>query len=188
MTLDQADEALEKGRVLGADGDWDAVAFGEMGIANTSSAAMLAHKITKVGLDVLTGRGTGLDDPGLSAKEEILTQAAARTGPLDAKTALLEYGGFEIAMMTGAMLGAADARRVILVDGFIATAAALVATRLNPGVRQSMVFAHKSQEQGHDRYAFRSRCRAAFGSGNCGLAKAPARFWRGRSFRPPRGC
>jgi nicotinate-nucleotide--dimethylbenzimidazole phosphoribosyltransferase len=149
MTLDQADEALEKGRVLGADGDWDAVAFGEMGIANTSSAAMLAHKITKVGLDVLTGRGTGLDDPGLSAKEEILTQAAARTGPLDAKTALLEYGGFEIAMMTGAMLGAADARRVILVDGFIATAAALVATRLNPGVRQSMVFAHKSQEQGH---------------------------------------
>lgn len=149
MTSHQAEDALQKGRELGADGDWDAVAFGEMGIANTSSAAMLAHKITGVGLDVLTGRGTGLDDDGLSAKEATLRQAADRTGLLTAKDALVQYGGFEIAMMAGAMQGAATANRIVLVDGFIATAAALVASKLDPISRQAMVFAHKSHEKGH---------------------------------------
>ena len=150
MTESQSDDALQIGRELGSDGDWDAVAFGEMGIANTSSAALLANKILGVGLDVLTGRGTGLDDAGLSAKEAILRQAAARTGDLTAKEALVEYGGFEIAMMVGAMQGAAAAKRIILVDGYIATAAALVACTLEPGTRQAMVFAHKSQESGHE--------------------------------------
>ena len=149
MTQTQADEALQKGRELGRDGDWDAVAFGEMGIANTSSATMLAHKTLGVELDVLTGRGTGLDDAGLSAKRSVLQQAAKRTGHLDAIDALVEYGGFEIAMMVGAMQGAAAANRVILVDGFIATSAALIASKMEPTIRQAMVFAHKSQEKGH---------------------------------------
>lgn len=142
-------QALERGETLGADGDWDAVAFGEMGIANTSSATMIAHKITGVGLDVLTGRGTGLDDAGLSAKEQILRQAADRTGALDARETLREYGGFEIAMMAGAMIGAARAGRVVLVDGFIASAAALAATHIDETSRNAMIFAHKSEEQGH---------------------------------------
>ncbi|MBT8459145.1 MAG: nicotinate-nucleotide--dimethylbenzimidazole phosphoribosyltransferase [Boseongicola sp.] len=149
MTSTQVEDALQKGKDLGRDGAWDAVAFGEMGIANTSSATMLAHKITGVGLDVLTGRGTGLDDARLAAKETILRRAAQRTGQLEAKEALREYGGFEIAMMAGAMQGAAAAGRIVIVDGFIATAAALVATKLEPNSRQAMVFAHKSQEQGH---------------------------------------
>ncbi|SMX22579.1 nicotinate-nucleotide--dimethylbenzimidazole phosphoribosyltransferase [Boseongicola aestuarii] len=149
MTETQADEALQKGRELGRDGTWDAVAFGEMGIANTSSATLLAHKTIGVDLDVLTGRGTGLDDAGLSAKHAVLQQAAKRTGQLNAKETLMEYGGFEIAMMAGAMQGAAAAKRVVLVDGFIATSAALIAAKLEPDCRQAIVFAHKSQERGH---------------------------------------
>ena len=149
MPEDQLTDALAKGEALGADGSWDAVAFGEMGIANTSAASMIAHKITGVGLDLLTGRGTGLDDAGLSAKEQTLLQAAARTGSLGARDTLREYGGFEIAMMTGAMIGAAKAGRVVIVDGFIATSAALVAAELEPSARKAMIFAHKSEEQGH---------------------------------------
>ena len=149
MTEAQLNDAMSKGETLGADGNWDAVAFGEMGIANTSSASMIAHKITGVGLDVLTGRGTGLDDAGLSAKEQTLREAADRTGALNARETLREYGGFEIAMMTGAIIGAAKAGRVVIVDGFIATSAALVAAELEPTTRTAMIFAHKSEEQGH---------------------------------------
>lgn len=149
MTPVQCEAALAAGRALGADGDWDAVAFGEMGIANTATAAALGHKLTGVGLDVLTGRGTGLDDAALARKRAVLEQAAARTGALTPEAALAEYGGFEIAMMAGAMQGAAAAGRIVIVDGFIATAAALAAVRLSPETRGAMVFAHRSEEQGH---------------------------------------
>ncbi|MGC9418782.1 MAG: nicotinate-nucleotide--dimethylbenzimidazole phosphoribosyltransferase [Rhodovulum sp.] len=149
MSDDECQAALEAGRVLGADGAWDAVAFGEMGIANTASAAALGHKLTGVGLDVLTGRGTGLDDAQLDHKRVVLERAAARTGDLVPAQALAEYGGFEIAMMVGAMQGAATAGRIVIVDGFIATTAALAAVRLTPETRGAMVFAHRSEEQGH---------------------------------------
>ncbi|ARE40489.1 Nicotinate-nucleotide--dimethylbenzimidazole phosphoribosyltransferase [Rhodovulum sp. P5] len=149
MTMDQCEAALAAGREMGTDGDYDAVAFGEMGIANTATAAALGHKLTGVGLDILVGRGTGLDDDGLSHKRAVLEKAAARTGELAPKEALAEYGGFEVAMMTGAMLGAAEARRIVIVDGFIATSAALAAVRIAPETRGAMVFGHKSQEQGH---------------------------------------
>ncbi len=150
MTAAERDRALAAGRALGADGASDAVAFGEMGIANTSAAALVAHKLAGLPLARLVGRGTGLDDAGLARKEAILARAAARTAErLDAGTALAEYGGFEIAMMAGAMLGAAAARRVVLVDGFIAGAAALVAVALEPAVAGALVFAHRSAEHGH---------------------------------------
>lgn len=149
MSTAERNAAIDAGRSLGRDGDWDAVAFGEMGIANTSSATILAHKLTGVGLERLTGRGTGLDDTGLTAKQRVLAAAAARTGAVDAAEALAEYGGFEIAMMVGAMLGAAEKRRAIIVDGFIASAAALVSVAMEPRTRGAMVFAHKSEEQGH---------------------------------------
>lgn len=142
--------ALAAGRALGSDGAWDAVAFGEMGIANTASAAMLGHKLTGRGLGELVGRGTGLDDSGLARKRAVLERAAARTGPLAPADALAEYGGFEIAMMAGAMQGAAAAGRLVIVDGFIATAAALAAVRLAPDTRGALVFAHRSAEPGHD--------------------------------------
>ena len=149
MSAAERDAAMTAGEALGTDGDWDAVAFGEMGIGNTSAATLIAHKITGTDIATLTGRGTGLDDAALAAKTALLEKAAARTGDLPALDALAEYGGFEIAMMTGAMLGAARAGRVVLVDGFIATSAALVAASVDPAAREAMVFAHRSDERGH---------------------------------------
>ena len=129
----------------------DAAAFGEMGIANTSSATLIAHKLIGAPLDALTGRGTGLDDDGLARKLRVLASAAGRTpSRLEPADALREYGGFEIAMMAGAMIGAARARAVVLVDGFIASAAALAAVRLAPALADYLVFAHRSAEPGHD--------------------------------------
>jgi nicotinate-nucleotide--dimethylbenzimidazole phosphoribosyltransferase len=146
----QARAAVEAGRELGAGPAEQAAAFGEMGIGNTASAAMLAHKLTGLPLETLVGRGTGLDDEGLARKRAVLARAAARTPDrLEPWEALREYGGFEIAMMAGAMLGAAAARRPVLVDGFIATAAALVACGLEPDARRALVFAHCSAEAGH---------------------------------------
>ncbi len=150
MRPEERDAALEAGRALGTDGGWDAVCFGEMGIGNTSAATLLAHKILGISLDHLVGRGTGLDDAALARKREILTRAAARTpARLAAREALAEYGGFEIAMMAGAMLGAAASGRIVIVDGFIAGAAALVAMAEAPESRDALVFAHRSAERGH---------------------------------------
>lgn len=150
MSEIQAENALAVGRQIGAGPTDRAAAFGEMGIGNTASASLLAHKLTGLGLDMLVGRGTGLDDAGLSRKLCILTEAAARTPErLSGLEALREYGGFEIAMMAGAMLGAADAGRIVLVDGFIASAAALAALAIEPGARGNLVFAHVSAERGH---------------------------------------
>ena len=150
MTEEQCDAALRAGDELGEDVAADAAAFGEMGIANTSSASLVAHKLTGIGLDALIGRGTGLDDGGLARKHAILARAAARTAPrLDARRALREYGGFEVVMMAGAMIGAARAGAVVLVDGFIAGAAALAAVELAPALRDYLVFAHRSAEPGH---------------------------------------
>ena len=150
MTEEQCDAALGAGRELGEDVAADAAAFGEMGIANTSSASLVAHKLTGIGLDALIGRGTGLDDDGLARKHAVLARAAARTASrLDARGALREYGGFEVAMMAGAMIGAARAAAVVLVDGFIAGVAALAAVELAPALRDYLVFAHRSAEPGH---------------------------------------
>lgn len=142
--------ALALGRALGAEAGGDAVAFGEMGIGNSASAAVVAAKLTGLDLPGLVGRGTGLDDTGLAAKRAVLHRAALRTSArLPAPTALAEYGGFEIAMMAGAMLGAAGAARIVLVDGFIATVAALAAEAIEPAARDAFVFAHLSGEAGH---------------------------------------
>ena len=128
------------------------VAFGEMGIANTSPAALLLARLTGASIEDATGRGTGLDDAQLRHKLDVLTRALARhpaTEPLDAVGELAALGGFEIAMMAGAMLQAASERRVVLVDGFIAGAAALMAQSLVPSVRDYLVFCHRSAETGH---------------------------------------
>ena len=153
MTREQYEEALRVGIELAADRGPapDAAAFGEMGIANTSSATLIAHKLTGAPLDALTGRGTGLDDGGLARKLRVLTRAAGRTTDrLPPDEALREYGGFEIVMMAGAMTGAARAGAVVIVDGFIASAAALAADALAPTLRDYLVFAHRSAEPGHE--------------------------------------
>lgn len=153
MSAAQRDAALARGRelahALAANGS-NCVGFGEMGIGNTASAALLTHCLTGATLDSVTGRGTGLDDAGLARKLALLEQALARGGrPAAALDALAEYGGFEIAMMVGALLGAAEKRMLLLIDGFIVTAAVLVAHALAPQMLPYCIFAHRSQEPGH---------------------------------------
>ncbi|WP_394753160.1 nicotinate-nucleotide--dimethylbenzimidazole phosphoribosyltransferase [Crenothrix sp.] len=126
------------------------IGFGEMGIANTSSAAMLMQCITAIPLPQCVGRGTGLDDGQLQHKLSILEQAIAHHGTLtDPLTILSTFGGFEIAMMVGAYLKAAELKMLCMVDGFIGTAALLVASKLYANVLDYCVFSHVSNEQGH---------------------------------------
>ena len=150
MSPTQAVAALDAGVQVLAGLAGNVVAFGEMGIANTSSAALIFSLLCGVPLRDAAGRGTGLTDPQLENKikqlERAHTRHAACTEPMDVLAAV---GGFEIAMMVGAMLQAASERRVILVDGFIASAAALLATRLAPNAQDFMVFCHVGSENGH---------------------------------------
>ena len=150
MTLEQLDQALQAGCDIVSSLPGNTIAFGEMGIANTSSAALLVSRLAHAPLKDATGRGTGLTDPQLEHKHKMLTMASElhkqAVQPLEILAAM---GGFEIAMMAGAMLQAASQRRVILVDGFIAGSAALAAQSLVPQVVQYMVFCHRSAEHGH---------------------------------------
>jgi nicotinate-nucleotide--dimethylbenzimidazole phosphoribosyltransferase len=128
----------------------DLLIVGEMGIGNTATAALLLHAYTGLPLTTLVGRGTGLDDAGLARKRAILEQALARGGaPSDPWAVLAEYGGLEIAQMAGAMVAASARRVAVLVDGFIATAAAVTALALVPALRPYLIFSHCSNEQGH---------------------------------------
>ena len=150
MSLAQADQALQAGMdvVRGLPGN--VIAFGEMGIANTSAAALLLARLAGLPVSDVVGRGTGLDDAQLAHKQAVLTRALARHADAREPLAVLAaLGGFEIAMMAGAMLQAASERRMVLVDGFIAGAAALVACALAPLVLDYLVFCHRSAERGH---------------------------------------
>ena len=163
MTTEQCDAALAAGEALAADGDHPVVSFGEMGIGNTSAAALVCAAVLGLPVTALAGRGTGLDDAGLSHKTQVLARAmdrVAREVPgvttsgdgvprLPAAAALTEVGGFEIAMMTGAMLGAGRRGRLVVVDGFVAGAAAVAALDLDPSIRPALVFGHVSAEAGH---------------------------------------
>jgi len=121
-----------------------------MGIGNTASASLITHCLTGVPLAECIGRGTGLDDAGLQRKRGLLDQALARTGRItDPLAALTEFGGYEIAMMAGAMLAAAQAGMILLIDGFIVSSAALVAAKLAPHFTDYCIFCHHSAEPGH---------------------------------------
>lgn len=154
MTSEQAVQCLETGRRIAreeADKGSNVLAFGEMGIGNTSSATLLAHFLADQPIATSTGRGTGLDDAGLARKIATLEAVATRVGPgpHEVLDILAEVGGFEVVMMAGAMLGAAEKGALIIVDGFIASAALLAAMRIAPAVRDYAVFGHRSHEGGH---------------------------------------
>lgn len=150
MSSEQLEQALTNGIALANDSKSDFLAFGEMGIGNTSSAAMLVHKVTGYSLSQLVGRGTGLDDIGLANKLSILEDAATRTDvQLAPLHCLKEYAGFEIATMCGAMLGGAASGKCLLIDGYIATSALLLAAKINPEILDYSVFCHASAEPGH---------------------------------------
>ena len=153
MTAEQMHAALDTGSELVGALPGNVLLLGEMGIGNTSAAALLMVRLTEEPISACVGRGTGLDDAGLARKLGVLQEALAlhaqAVAPLDA---LMAFGGLEIATMTGAVLEAARQRRVIVVDGFITTAAVALAAALSPAVLQRCVFSHCSAESGHARW------------------------------------
>lgn len=152
MTLTEAEQALNLGAALAQDfikRGFNVLAFGEMGIGNSSSAAALLAAISKESVEDCTGRGTGISDEQFNKKVSLIKQALTRISDHSALALIRELGGFEIAQMCGAMLATAQAGKIILVDGFIASAAALLATEINPAARDYMIFAHQSHEKGH---------------------------------------
>lgn len=150
MTLAQCQEAISNGCdvVKGLPGN--VLLVGEMGVGNTSAAALLLARLAELDIADCTGAGAGLDNVGLDRKIKVLSQVLQRhsyaAGPMAALTA---FGGFEIATMVGAVLQAAHERRVVMVDGFTACAAVMVAQALVPQVLGYCVFAHRSGERGH---------------------------------------
>ncbi|RZS58060.1 nicotinate-nucleotide--dimethylbenzimidazole phosphoribosyltransferase [Sphaerotilus mobilis] len=152
MSLSQCAQAIAVGREVVASLPGNGVLLGEMGIGNSSAAALLVARLTDSPIAACTGRGTGLDDAALAHKTAVLAEVLAlhadAVEPLDA---LAAFGGLEIAALVGAVLQAAAERRVIVVDGYIVSSAVLVASRLQPAVLQRCVFAHRSQEPGHRR-------------------------------------
>lgn len=155
MTVAQCEQAVQRGMDLVAALDAEVIGFGEMGIGNTTAAAAIMHKLTGIALSECVGAGTGLDAAGIRHKLQVIERAvafhAAQSETATALEVLRTFGGFEIAMITGAMLKAAERRMVILVDGFIVTSALLVAAALEPAILEYCLFSHCSDEQGHRR-------------------------------------
>jgi len=153
MTTEQCAQAMQRGADIVAGLKGNVVGFGEMGIGNTTAAAAIMHAITKIPAADCVGAGTGLTPSGIEHKQKVLEAAMALhadvTAERDPLKILATFGGFEIAMITGAMLAAAERRMVLLIDGFIITSALLVAARLQPAILDYCVFAHCSDEHGH---------------------------------------
>ncbi len=158
MSVEECAAALDAGRELDArlgSENVGIVGYGEIGIGNTSAAALVAHALTGIALRSLVGPGAGAPAKGLDHKYEVLKEALARAAIAPSTEAgrtfevLRQFAGFEIVMMAGAMTAAAEAGRVIVVDGFISTAGAIAAEALHPGTLDNCVFAHCSAEPGH---------------------------------------
>jgi len=129
----------------------DILATGEMGIGNTTPSAAIAAILTGQPVDVIVGRGTGVDDQGLERKQ-VAVQTALKVNepdPGDGFDILMKVGGFEIAGLTGAILAAAAHRKPVVIDGFISTAAAMLAVQMAPHVRHFLLAGHQSLERGH---------------------------------------
>ena len=155
MSSDELELCFEKSaQIVGqvAKSGCNVIGFGEMGIGNTSSASMIMHHITKIPLNDCIGRGTGVNAEQLLKKIELLTKANNFHGELnDPKEILQTYGGYEVAQICGAMVAAFKKRMLIMVDGFIATSAFLVAHALYPEIKDYAVFCHNSNEIGHQK-------------------------------------
>lgn len=154
MTRAQAEQAIQTGMQVvhdqAAEGI-DIVALGEMGIGNTTPAAAITAVITRLPVEAVTGRGTGLDEIGWAHKKKIIAKAIQvnQPDPNDALDVLIKVGGLDIAGLVGVILGAASARLPVVVDGFISASAALIAAGLAPEVKPYLIASHRSVEIGH---------------------------------------
>jgi len=155
MTGDQVRAALASGDAAAeraAHANCRLFIGGDMGIGNTTSAAALACALLGAAPERLVGPGTGLDRTGVSRKSQVVARALARHGDsTDPLTVLASLGGFEIAALTGALLGCAARGIPVLVDGYIVSVAALLGVHQQPGLRDWLLFAHRSAEPGHAR-------------------------------------
>lgn len=154
MTHEQAGQAILSGvQVVEAEikQGLDIVGTGDMGIGNTTPSAAIAAVLTGIEPAKLTGRGTGVDDAGLKRKINAIERALAvnKPNPQDGLDVLAKVGGFEIGGLAGVILGAAANRKPVMVDGFISTAAAMIAVTIAPAARPYLISAHRSQEYGH---------------------------------------
>jgi nicotinate-nucleotide--dimethylbenzimidazole phosphoribosyltransferase len=154
MTREQAEQAILAGvEVVEAETakGLDIVGTGDMGIGNTTPSAAIAAALTGIEPGKLAGRGTGVDDAGMKRKIDAIERALAvnRPDPKDGLDVLAKVGGFEIGGLAGVILGAAANRKPVMVDGFISTAAAMIAVAIAPAARPYLISAHRSQEYGH---------------------------------------
>jgi len=154
MTRQQAESALVAGiEIITAEIEkgLDIVGTGDMGIGNTTPSAAIAAVLTGEAPAKIAGRGTGVDDDGLKRKIDAIERSIAvnQPNPKDDLDVLAKVGGFEIAGLAGVMLGAAAHGKAVMVDGFISTAAAMIAVVLAPKVKPYLIAAHRSQEYGH---------------------------------------
>jgi nicotinate-nucleotide--dimethylbenzimidazole phosphoribosyltransferase len=153
MSRDEAVRCLEAGIAVASElgAATDLFGTGDMGIGNTTPSAAITALLTGSQAEDVTGRGTGIDEGQLRHKVAVIREALAvnRPDPDDAVDVLAKVGGFEIGGIAGLILGAAALKRPVVVDGFISTAAALLAAQLSPASAGYMIAAHRSCEQGH---------------------------------------
>jgi nicotinate-nucleotide--dimethylbenzimidazole phosphoribosyltransferase len=154
LTTDEVVFALDCGkRAVSRAGTADIMIFGEMGIGNTTASAAIASALLGLGAEQTAGSGTGVDTKGRALKVSVIDQALARHGlmreDVSVEDVLCAVGGLEIVAICGATIAAAQRRIPVLVDGFIVSAAALAAVRLNPSCRPFLLASHRSAEQGH---------------------------------------
>ncbi len=151
MTRDQAIRAITTGFQLAVDTPADVLGIGEMGIGNTTTSAAVLAVLLDAEVEAVTGRGGGITDESFRRKKAVIAQAIRqnRPDPGDAVDVLAKVGGFDLAAMCGAFLGAAASHRPVVIDGLISAAAALCAARLCPGVEGYFVASHASFEIGY---------------------------------------
>lgn len=153
MTREQCLEGISRGAAVIEEihnNGCNFITFGEKGIGNTSSASLILSLLGDISLEECVGRGTGLDQEGVKTKYDLLNEGLSKyKGDNDPINVLTHFGGFEIVMIVGAMLKAAELKMTLLIDGFIITSALLAAFKINPKVREYCLFAHKSNEQAH---------------------------------------
>lgn len=151
MTTDQAIKSIEGGIEIALEVDADLYATGEMGIGNTTPSAAICAVMTGLSPREVTGRGTGINDDSFQRKVRAIESAIEinRPNKEDGLDVLSKVGGFEIGGMAGVVLAAASLQRPVIIDGFISTAAALIACSLKPECAQYIFASHKSVEIGH---------------------------------------
>lgn len=152
MSIGDCELAMQKGAELVEQlhqSGCNCVGFGEMGIGNTSSASLLMSYFLRIPIADCVGAGTGLQAEGIQKKSDILQEVRNKYNPKSPLEALATFGGFEIAMMTGAMLKAASLKMILVIDGFIVNSALLVANAMHKTVLDYCLFSHVSNEQGH---------------------------------------